>query len=255
MKDYYRVIGVERDASEAEIKRSFRKLAVLYHPDKNPTHEAETLFKEINEAYEILSDPDKKFRYDQLLHSPSVQPGQQTYTRSQSRSSHLSERVMFMQSMLRYSQVLFYFGCLWGSVLVIDFVGPERVLEERVVTDPYDLRALLTKQHNDLLVTDKDHHFPLLMHELKYFPKGVNLKIYASYLFSALIKVENYNSTYEVNNLATVYRNFCFAPIMLLVCCAVGLIWRRGLEFHVNLGIVVFLLMILNIVFLFKSVI
>jgi hypothetical protein len=256
MKDYYQIMEVQRTASEAEIKRSFRKLAVRYHPDKNPSREAESLFKEINEAYEVLSDPDKKWEYDQRFFTPGFDPGwHQAYTRPHTRPTRPSDRMVFMQSMLRYSQVLFYFGCLWTSVLIIDFAVPGRVLEDKVTTDINNLHRLMRKQHNDLLETEHGHHFPLSLSEMEFFPKGVNLKIYTSFVFSALIKVENYNGTYEINNLATIYRNFSFAPIMLLVCCVVGLVWRKGLEFHVNLGIVVFLLMVLNIVFLFKSIV
>lgn len=66
-KDYYKILGVERNASEEEIKRAYRKLALKYHPDRNPNNkEAEEKFKEINEAYQVLSDPQKRARYDQL---------------------------------------------------------------------------------------------------------------------------------------------------------------------------------------------
>jgi DnaJ-class molecular chaperone len=66
-KDYYKVLGVARGASGEEIKKAFRKLARRYHPDVNPgDKKAETKFKEINEAYEVLSDPDKRKKYDTL---------------------------------------------------------------------------------------------------------------------------------------------------------------------------------------------
>ena len=64
-KDYYKVLGVSKDASQEEIKKAFRKLAVKYHPDKNKGDKAaEEKFKEINEAYAVLSDPEKKKQYD-----------------------------------------------------------------------------------------------------------------------------------------------------------------------------------------------
>ncbi len=66
-KDYYKTLGVERIAKEDEIKRAYRKLALQYHPDRNPGNKkAEDKFKEINEAYQVLSDPEKRKRYDQI---------------------------------------------------------------------------------------------------------------------------------------------------------------------------------------------
>jgi curved DNA-binding protein len=66
-KDYYKILGVERKASQDDIKKAFRKLAMKYHPDQNKDNkQAEEKFKEINEAYEVLSDPKKRERYDQL---------------------------------------------------------------------------------------------------------------------------------------------------------------------------------------------
>jgi len=63
--DYYDILGVSKEASAEEIKKAYRKLAVKYHPDKNKDVAAEDMFKKINEAYSILSDPQEKARYDQ----------------------------------------------------------------------------------------------------------------------------------------------------------------------------------------------
>src|SRR5687768_14084074 len=67
IKDYYKTLGVERQAPADEIKKAYRKLARKYHPDINPGNaDAEQKFKEINEAYEVLSDQDKRSKYDRF---------------------------------------------------------------------------------------------------------------------------------------------------------------------------------------------
>ena len=69
-KDYYKVLGVSKDASTDEIKKAYRKLAMKYHPDRNPNNkQAEEKFKEINEANEVLSDSKKRAKYDQISNS------------------------------------------------------------------------------------------------------------------------------------------------------------------------------------------
>ena len=67
-RDYYEILGVDRDATDEEIKRAFRKLAFKYHPDHNRDDKTAEEFKEVNEAYEVLSDPDKRATYDRFGH-------------------------------------------------------------------------------------------------------------------------------------------------------------------------------------------
>lgn len=73
-RDYYEVLGVSKSASAAELKSAYRKLALEWHPDRNKSANANDKFKEINEAYAVLSDPKKKEQYDQFGHAP-FQPG------------------------------------------------------------------------------------------------------------------------------------------------------------------------------------
>ncbi|HUT74765.1 MAG TPA: DnaJ C-terminal domain-containing protein [Armatimonadota bacterium] len=88
-KDYYKVLGVERGAGDKELKRAYRRLARKYHPDVNPgDQEAERRFKEISEAYEVLTDKDKRAKYDQFGHlgdawrraQPGAPPGSGGFT-------------------------------------------------------------------------------------------------------------------------------------------------------------------------------
>ena len=68
-RDYYEILGIEKSASAKEIKSAYRKLAKQYHPDRNKQEGAESKFKEVQEAYEILSDERKKAAYDQYGHA------------------------------------------------------------------------------------------------------------------------------------------------------------------------------------------
>src|SRR6516164_1780439 len=80
-KDYYKILGINKTATIDEIKKAYRKLAIKFHPDKNPNNKiAEEKFKEINEANDVLSDPEKRKKYDQFgenwEHFQSAQGGQ-----------------------------------------------------------------------------------------------------------------------------------------------------------------------------------
>ena|SRR4030067_3501498 len=75
-RDYYEVLGVSREASDADLKAAFRKLAMQHHPDRNPgDDESEHKFKELNEAYDVLKDGDKRAAYDRFGHAAFEQGG------------------------------------------------------------------------------------------------------------------------------------------------------------------------------------
>ena len=69
-RDYYEVLGVDRGAGEEDLKKSYRRLAIQFHPDRNPgDKQAEERFKELNEAYQVLSDPERRAQYDRYGHA------------------------------------------------------------------------------------------------------------------------------------------------------------------------------------------
>lgn len=101
-KDYYQVLNVAPNSSPEEIKKAFRKLALKYHPDKNPGNkQAESLFKEINEAYDVLSDPEKRQKYDQFGHSPFGFGGAASGFRNSSNASWSEDKQDSFQDMFQ----------------------------------------------------------------------------------------------------------------------------------------------------------
>ena len=94
-RDYYEILGVARNASAEEIKKAFRKLAMQYHPDHNPGREkwANEKFKEINKAYEVFSDPDKRAAYDKQLDS-HIRVQQKSYRPTRTTSGDFA-RIIF----------------------------------------------------------------------------------------------------------------------------------------------------------------
>ena len=82
MKNYYEILGITGSASEKEIKQAYRTMAVIYHPDKNQGDSyAEEKFKEINEAYQILSDPRKKTQFDLILNYNTANQNRKQYSK------------------------------------------------------------------------------------------------------------------------------------------------------------------------------
>lgn len=102
-KDYYQVLGVPRTANSDEIKKAYRKLAKQYHPDVNKAVDAEAKFKEINQANEVLSDPDKRRQYDTFGHNQQAyyQNNSQQYQSAYGQYQSMDD---FFEAIFRASQ-------------------------------------------------------------------------------------------------------------------------------------------------------
>lgn len=113
MKNYYELLRISQTATDAEIKQAFRRLAVVLHPDKNPHPDAPAAFQELNEAYEVLGDPVRRFMYDQMLGEPAdqlpvVQHRDPAYRRKQQKSykpkpPEPSAGYLLMQKLMPYT--------------------------------------------------------------------------------------------------------------------------------------------------------
>ena len=134
-RDYYEVLGVGKGASADDIKRAYRRMAMKYHPDKNPNDkEAETKFKECAEAYEVLSDPEKRRRYDQFGHEGLRGIGMRDYTH------------MRWQDIGSVFQDIFGFDDFFGDI----FGTRSRTARRAGPTRGYDLETSVELTLNDI---------------------------------------------------------------------------------------------------------
>ncbi len=269
MKNYYQVLRISRDASAAEVKRAYRQLAVLFHPDKNSSAEALRLFQEINEAHEVLSDPLKRSSYNNLLDGggmvaqPVAPPGgwhrDPAYRRRQQQGyrpakSGPSEKLLMMLHMLRFLRATSLVGITWCLFLVVDYSLPFRISREKVMPDGH--RPITWQLHHEpnVLVTDKGNYFPIPWEGVDYFPAGAEVEVVSSRVLNILVRVEAPGDVFVIDSLASIYQNLMMMPIILLVVSLAGLLVKQGIEFRFNLLIAIGIFLLFNLVFLLFSI-
>lgn len=258
MKDYYQILGVSQQAHEEEIKRAFRKLVIAYHPDKNPSPEAEIIILEINEAYEVLSDPEKRTHYDNLLSGrvtvERVRPHHRDprYRRRAPDPNYKSKLQLKLEMLETYlPHALFISRCAlaFSIFIALDFLFPsskEKEIIAWVKSRQYGLRMGSAQQ----LLTDKNNLFKLDRKDIQYFHGGMTVLVTYSTWMRVPISIES-NETHHIAKIpATIYANFSFVPIILLVTSILGAFYKKGIEFRFNLGIVNLLMVILTVLFL-----
>lgn len=271
MKDYYQVLRISRQATAADVKRAYRKLAVLFHPDKNSSAEALRLFQEINEAHEVLSDPLKRSNYDSMLagggtiaeSAPAPPPGgwhrDPAYRRRQQQGyrpakAGPSEKLLMMLHMLRFLRTASWVGIAWCFLLVVDYSLPWRVSREKVLPDGHQPISWQHHHEPNVIATDKAHYFPVPWEGLDHFPAGSEVDVISSRLFNILVYVEAENDAFVIDSLASIYQNLMVMPMVLLIVSVAGLWVKQGIEFRFNILIAIGIMLIFNLIFLLFSI-
>jgi len=259
MKDYYQILGVSQQAPEEDIKRAFRKLVVTYHPDKNPSPEAEVLILEINEAYGVLSDPEKRMHYDNLLSGRTVvervrphhhrDPRYRRRTPDPNYKSKLQLKLEMLETYL--PQALFISRCAlaFSLFIALDYFFPssrESEIIAGVKSKQYGLRMGSAQQ----LITNKNNLFKLDRKDILYFREGMTVLVTYSTWMRVPISIESNDTHYIAKIPATIYANFSFVPLILFTTSILGAFYKKGIEFRFNLGIVNLLMIILTLLFL-----
>lgn len=257
---------INRLANAAEIKRAYRRLAVVFHPDKNQSPGSSSLFQEINEAHEVLSDPVKRALYDQLMtgaYAPvDVPPPQRhrdpAYRRKQSgyqpRPAQVSERLMMMVYLLRYLRLISWIGVGWVSILVIDYILPFRQNPEEVISESKAVDLRKTHHSAHVVFTKERHQFPVSSAGEPYFKPGTLANVVTSRMLNIIVRVESQNKEYTITSLGSVYQIFAFMPVILLIVSGAGLLLKNEIEFRFSLMIAICMFLLINLVFLSLSI-
>jgi len=254
LKNYYFILGLNIYAREHEIKQAYRKLALQYHPDRNPSKEAEEIFKEVNEAYEILGDSQRKFEYDQLLIGvPVSKPHRDPRYRPRSpgaynRDSKKKELLDTMRSYLRYAIMISRMALLFSVVLIADYsLPPEKTKKEVLhLQSKREYRGARSYQ----LELEDGNTINLNRLTAQEFQRGSIITIYNSAWFSVPLQLENEKTQFKTKIPVSIYGNFIFMPLVLLITSLLGTFYWKGVEFRFNLGVVNFFLMMLSFIFL-----
>jgi curved DNA-binding protein CbpA len=258
VKDYYAILGVSSAATEAEIKKAFRKLAVQYHPDKNAHTGAKDLFQEVNEAYDILSDPDKRALYDSRRSNPFVailtepEPPRHrdpAYRRKNPAPPFKKEPpavFVLMRDNLKYMMWVSRVGIFVSCLFFIDYFLPYHVVEEGI----REIRV--ARQHrrisHHVLVTSSGREVKLQDDRGEFFNED-SIKTVISTIYRSTVFISNMSETVVVE-VGFLYGSLIFFPILLFINSFLALILKHRVELSFNLNLVGVVLLIINFVFI-----
>jgi curved DNA-binding protein CbpA len=265
MKDYYSILGVSVTASELEIKRVYRRLAVKYHPDKNPSPEAEALFKEINEAYDVLGDPEKRQTYDLRRQNPFQALVQEEEPVVQHRDPRYRRRKPpgyrppasrytpkdLMRDYLPKVIVFSWAGMVLGLLLLTDFVLPSTTSTETVAAVyPVYKGARSGRRYHayELMKTKEGTAIKFRDKNWNLFAIDSTVQIERTRIFSTHQYISN--ARYRVA-LANIYGAVGIVPLILFITSLLGLYFRSNVEFAFNVSIVSGILLIISLYLIF----
>lgn len=264
LKDYYSILGVPSTASDAVIKRQYRQLALRYHPDKNSSAEAALIIQEINEAYDVLGDPQKRQEYDLLLSgqyvvvTPEPEPAAPRHRdpRYRPKSAEYMREVRensvnaYMRDNLRYMVLVSKFTMAFALFCMLDFVLPTKKETHQIVGTSKTAEG--RKTIGSFIIYLEDETEVRLSHELhEVFLDGDKVDYYTSIILSIPVKIENQSNHYLTRVPLSYFGNFLFFPIVLLATSALGVFYSgEGVEFRFNVGLFNLIFFLFNLYFL-----
>ena len=257
MKDYYAILGVKASASESEIKKAFRRLAVTYHPDKNSSPDAKHRFQEINAAYDTLGDAQKRSLYDARLANPFAEilagpvptrhrdPAYRRKRTTRPRPEEPPRSYILMRDFLPYMIWISRAGLFITVLFFADYLLPYRQVEDSIHT----IEGFSARRGNTYTVIRTRHGevFRVKNFSRENFEGEGSLLLSVTPVFRSVIWVANPTGTYKAW-VAYMYSTLVFFPLALFVNSLLAHIYRRRVEFCFNLNVSALILIIINLV-------
>ena len=248
MKDYYSILGVRETASDAEIKRAYRRLAVQYHPDKNSDPAAEVFFKEVNEAYQVLSDPTERHFYNQrrsavfseIVVEEKPRHRDPAYRRTRPQYRPTAPKESDVQIFLTTYKWYYYWICIVGvvfsSVFYLDSVLPETQTTERIrEVRPVRGRKNAVSHFNSYTESGKRIKFYFL--DDNPITEGAEVKLTETLIMSTPVSVESLDGSLRYR-LGHMYHQWFIVPLVMFVFSVAGILFRNRVEWCFNCSFV-----------------
>ncbi len=261
VKNYYHTLEVSHSASAADIKRAYRRLALLYHPDKNPHPSAEHVFKEINEAYDVLGDEEKRRNYDYSLLNRYAEIFQQpqgpmhrdpAYRRRKPnvppqgrKQSHLD----LIKEHIRYFSWLNWAGMSIMIILVLDYYSPRLETKEKIEQVTWVSGTRRTNGHVKLK-TDGGRRINLYGCSTTIFKDEEEVFITYTPILRTVIDVATLPSG-NTAHAGGVYNAVFVIPTAMFVVSLLGVLFRKDILYHFNFSVGSGVLIILVLLLIF----
>lgn len=253
MKDYYSILGIPRSATSNEIKDAYRTLAKKFHPDINASPDAERIFKELNEAYEVLGDPIKKAQYDQpFLYKPvtTTEPVHRDRAyRSQRYASPKNSEAQRLQQLKEEYKPIFVWLCKIGlsfSILIaLDVIIPPAKTQEVIAQSLYSRGSRRSAPVHTFVTGDKTK-FKWYGDDNAGFTLDVNdsINLQTSRIFFNVLTVQKPGKA-AVVWVTRIYTRLIFFPIILLIASTLGLVFKNNANAVLNLATVSFVTLVI----------
>jgi len=267
-------LHVSPEAEVDDIKKAYHKLALVFHPDKNLSADSSRLFQEINEAYSVLSDFEKRKLYDltrvksELLSSINNEPvfrhRDPAYRRTRTKNynfqpptlSKNQERIMLMQRFTKYFRTICIVGLSFCGFIFLDFVLPATISEEKIVMRDQNGRDYIKFKYDNIeIYTNHGRQFELTLSDKWNFPVGSEIEVFSTKILHIVIRLKSKTNGFMTTRLANIYQNLNIAPILLFIVSLIGITVIKGVELSFNVGISICLVLMLNIIILLYSMI